>query len=60
MTTLYLASGMTMDDGEMAVSLSLCEVGALEDRKRSSEFVLELVDRFGSDDARNLRYGVFL
>ena len=35
----------------MAVSLSLDEVRALEDRKRSPEFVLELVDRFGSYDA---------
>ncbi len=39
------------DDGKMAVSLSLFEVCALEDRERSPEFVLEFVDGFRSYNA---------
>jgi len=52
--------GFGDDDGEMAVSLSLFEVRALEDRERSSEFVLEFVNRFGSYNPRDLRDGIFL
>ena len=44
----------------MAVSFSLGEVLALEDRERSPEFVLEFVDGFGSYGARNFRDGIFL
>ncbi len=48
------------DGGEETVSFSLIKMVGLQYREGAAQFVLEGVNGFGCDDARDLHYDVFL